>query len=65
MSVESIEAEIEKLSPEDFARIRDWVMEREADEWDRQIERDAIAGKFDRLAEKALEEDREGKSIEL
>jgi hypothetical protein len=33
--------------------------------WDRQIEADAEAGKFDQLAEEALRDYREGKCIRL
>jgi hypothetical protein len=63
--VEEIEDELAKLSVEEFAQIREWILDREADEWDRQIERDAKAGKLDRLFEDALEEHRQGKTTEL
>jgi hypothetical protein len=42
-----------------------WLRKYEADEWDRQIERDANAGKLDRLFEAALEDHRQGKTTEL
>lgn len=52
--LEQIEQEITKLSPEEFAQLRDWVLEQDWEEWDRQIERDAATGKLDRLMKQAL-----------
>ena len=56
--VEEIEEAIERLSEEELAEIRSWL-------WDRDIERDAAAGRFDRLAEEALQEYRGGKTTQL
>jgi hypothetical protein len=64
-TVERLNAEISKLSPAEFAELLVWLREYEADEWDRQIERDAKAGKLDRLFEEAFEEYRQGKTTEL
>jgi len=52
--VESLEREVEKLTPEELAAFREWFARYDADAWDRQIERDAAAGKLDRLAAEAL-----------
>ena len=41
--VETIEREIEKLSPKDLALFRRWFAEFDADAWDAQIEADAAA----------------------
>jgi len=60
--VEQIEREIQSLSAEEFARLRDWVLEQDWDEWDRQIERDASTGKLDRLMNQALADHAAGKS---
>ena len=49
-----LEEEIKKLSPEELAAFREWFLEREADEWDREIERDAASGKLDKLFDKLL-----------
>ena len=57
-TVDEIERAIEKLSDEELAEIRGWL-------WDRDIERDAAAGRLDRLAEEALEEYRVGKARRL
>ena len=56
--VEEIEQAIEKLSTEELAEIRAWL-------WDRDIERDAAAGRLDHLAEEALSEYRSGKARRL
>jgi len=51
--IETIQAEIESLSSEDFARLRDWVIEKDWKNWDRQIEKDSATGKLDFLREEA------------
>jgi len=57
-TVQEIERAIEKLSEADLAEVRAWL-------WDRDIEKDAAAGRFDALAEEALREHREGKTRRL
>jgi hypothetical protein len=52
--VESLEREVEKLSPEELAAFREWFATYDADAWDEQIERDVRAGKLDRTAAEAL-----------
>lgn len=63
--VENIEREIQKLTPSELEAFRRWFREYDSDEWDRQIEEDARAGKLDKLAEEALAAHRAGKSKEL
>jgi hypothetical protein len=63
--LEALEEEIKKLSPEEWAQLREWLLERDADEWDRQIERDAASGKLDKLFEKSVSDHRAGKSREI
>lgn len=63
--VQELETEIEKLSPEEFAQLRDWVLEQDWAAWDRQIERDVAAGKLDRLMQQALADHAAGKSRPL
>lgn len=55
--VQRLEKEIEELTSSEFAAFRKWFQEYDAAVWDEQIEQDAIAGKLDRLAEKALYND--------
>lgn len=54
--VEQLESEIKALTPEELATFWEWFEEYAADEWDRQIESDARAGKLDHLASEALAE---------
>jgi hypothetical protein len=63
--LEVIEEQIRQLSSNEFAELREWVLERDWQEWDRQIERDAAAGKIEKLFETARAAHREGKSREL
>jgi len=63
--VEAIEQEIGNLPPEDLAKFRAWFLEFDAQRWDEQIENDALSGKFNDLAGKALTAHRQGKSLEF
>ena len=63
--VEKIEDEIRALSAEELAAFRKWFREFDADAWDREIEADALAGKLDVLADKALSDHRAGKTTSL
>lgn len=60
-----IEDQIKQLSPSEFAELREWLLERDWEEWDRQIERDSAAGKLDKLFDKARADHRAGKSKEI
>ena len=51
--VQEIERAIEQLPSDQFSRIRDWILERDWEAWDAQIERDSAAGKLDFLVEEA------------
>ncbi|HKH45366.1 MAG TPA: hypothetical protein VKM72_11930 [Thermoanaerobaculia bacterium] len=53
--VESLEQEIRKLSLQELAELRVWFLEYDSELWDRQIERDARAGRLDHLGKKALD----------
>jgi hypothetical protein len=63
--VEKIEDEIRALSSEELAAFRKWFREFDAEAWDREIEADALAGKLDALADKALSDYRAGKTTPL
>ena len=52
-AIEQIEQAIEKLSPEDFIRLSEWIYEREQSQWDRDLDADSIAGKLDSLFNEA------------
>lgn len=53
MSVTDLEAAVLNLSPDDLARFAAWFEEYRADEWDRQIESDALAGRLDAAGRRA------------
>jgi len=59
-TVQEIERAIEQLPREQFSRIRDWIVKRDWQNWDSQIERDSAAGRLDFLAEEALRDARSG-----
>ena len=63
--IEAIQAEIESLSTDDFARLRQWIAERDWQNWDQQIEQDSAAGKLDFLWEEAEAAKRQGKLRDL
>ena len=60
-----IESAIQALTRSELAALRDWFRLYDAEEWDRQIEEDAAAGKIDQLAEAALSQHKAGKTKEL
>jgi hypothetical protein len=63
--LEAIEEQIKTLSPGELAELREWLLEHDWAEWDRQIERDSAAGKLDKLFEKARADHAMGKSRKL
>jgi hypothetical protein len=65
MTTEDIEKAVEQLPPRELARFRAWFEAFDASQFDAVIERDALAGKLDGLAEEALAEHRAGGSREL
>ncbi len=63
--LEDIEAAVAKLSPADLKKLRAWLDELEERLFDEKIERDAKAGKLDKLAAKAIAEDDAGTTSDL
>lgn len=49
--VEHIEQQISQLTRDEFAELREWVLERDWSAWDAQIEADSSTGKLDKLIE--------------
>jgi hypothetical protein len=64
-TVEDIEKAVEKLPADQFARFRAWFEEFDAARFDAKIERDAKAGKLDRIASEARADFRAGRAREL
>jgi hypothetical protein len=65
MTIEDLEQAVAKLAPDDLARFRAWFEEFDAARFDQKIERDAKAGRLDRLAEEAIDDLRKGRTREL
>ena len=63
--VEKIQAKIVSLSPEDYAYLRQWFLERDWTAWDSQVEEDVESGKLDFLLEEALSEKMQGRLKEI
>jgi hypothetical protein len=63
--VEKIEQEVQTLSPDEFAQFRAWFLEYDWGIWDRQIERDAQAGRLDDLAARVLRDHSAGKTTPI
>ncbi len=64
-TVEEITTAIERLSPDDVARVHAWLAEFAERLWDDQIERDERTGRLNVLIDKALEEHRTGRTRPL
>jgi hypothetical protein len=65
MTIEDLEKAVSKLPPDQLAKFRDWFEGFDAARFDQKIERDAKAGKLDRLAEEALKAYRQGTAREI
>ena len=63
--LDAIQKAAAELSPEELAKLRAFLDELAADDWDAQIERDAKAGKLDKLIAQAIAEDDTGQTTEL
>ena len=63
--IERIEREVQALSAEELAQFRAWFLEYDWAIWDRQIERDAEAGRLDDLAARALRDHAAGKTTPI
>ena len=55
MTVEELELAVNSLTPEEYGRFRRWFLDRDWEDWDREIEEDADAGRLDFLAREAIE----------
>lgn len=64
-TLEDIERAIADLPLDQLKQFRTWFEQFEAAHFDQKIERDAKAGRLDRLAEQALADFRAGRAQEL
>ena len=65
MTADKLENAVSELAREEFAKFTAWFEEFLADQWNRQIEADAAAGKLDHLAKEADEDFEAGRCTEL
>jgi hypothetical protein len=65
MTIEYLEQAVAKLSPEELARFHAWFEQFDAARFDEKNERDAKAGKLDRLGDAALDDFFKGRAREL
>lgn len=63
--IDEIEEQIQKLSRDEFAELREWILEQDWKAWDAQIEADAKSGKLDQLVSEAKAEYESGRAREL
>lgn len=64
--IEQIKADIiETLSQQDFEQLRVWLIEKDWQLWDRQIEKDSAEGKLDFLRKEVMEAKAQRKLQEL
>ena len=65
MTLQEIEQSVAQLSAEQLAQFHDWYAQFRSDEWDKQIEADAKAGRLDAMAKAAIAEHEAGRSKPL
>jgi hypothetical protein len=63
--VQELAEEIKALSPQELAAFREWFADYDASDWDKQIEADALEGKFDEFAARALSHHQERKTTKI
>ena len=63
--LESIQAEIETLTPDDFTYLKNWINELDEQKWDKEIEEDSNEGKLDFLIKEDLLEKSKNQLQEL
>lgn len=59
--IEKLEQEVASLPIDEYRQFRNWFLERDWVEWDRQIEEDSASGKLDFLLKEAEDEKRQGR----
>jgi hypothetical protein len=58
--IEEIEKAVASLPMEEYRQFREWFLERDWAQWDKQIEADSESGKLDFLVKEAMEEKNRG-----
>jgi hypothetical protein len=65
MSIDELQTAVSRLSPEELSRFSKWFQEFLADQWDRQIEDDILAGRLDAAGRRADEDFEAGRCTPL
>jgi hypothetical protein len=65
LTAEQIKEAIISLPEKEYVKLRDWFLEKDWEDWDKQIEHDIEAGKLDFLIEEARNEKRKKHLREL
>jgi hypothetical protein len=65
MSIQEIQNAVAKLSPQELSVFSQWFEDFVADQWDRQIERDAKAGRLNEVLERAEQHREAGRCTPL
>jgi len=65
MRMEEIKNAVISLPVDEYRRFRDWFLEREWAQWDKQIQVDSDSGKLDFLVKEAMDEKSGGKLRDL
>ena len=63
--IEEIKNAIVSLPTDEYRKFRDWFLERDWEQWDKQIQADSESGKLDFLVEEAKNEKNQGKLRDL
>ena len=63
--IDHIKTVIKTLSYEDFAHLREWIAEKDWQDWDKQIEKDVASGKLDFLRDEAVAAKKDGQLRKL
>jgi len=63
--IKDIEREVQGLDPDELRDFRKWFWDFDAEVWDRQFEKDALAGKLDLLADSAFKSFKSGHCSEI
>ncbi len=58
--IEEIENAVASLPVDEYRQFRDWFLERDWVQWDKQIQADSQSGKLDFLVKEAMEEKNRG-----
>ncbi|MBA3312501.1 MAG: hypothetical protein M3552_16525 [Planctomycetota bacterium] len=65
MSIEELESAVTRLSKDELSRFSEWFEEYLAEKWDRQIETEIRAGRFDDAADRADDDFEAGRCTPL